>query len=374
MTDHDAGVDAGSDPRRRDPAGGPPPAFLEELAAAFRRLSPQGTAGWNFSDAFGRLERVRDDLTADRAGPSPAGTATATSGEPGDATAGRVQRGGPGIGPGGAGPAGAGPDGDGGPERGARPRIPPHRNPRVLAEAWLDTRIRFLAEGAVRRLLPPELAHESVSATVEALRFLSARVQQLEDAAAARNRPVDGLAWLVDPPALDRWAGPAVAWFGPATGPVVVGECGAGELAVALAGAGLTVRGAEPRGAVAWRAAEAGVDVHVGEVLDLLRSVPAGSLGGLVLAGVVDRVPLDQQLQLLATGTERLAPAAPVLVVGTRPDAVADGWAAVARDLLPGRPLHPETWRLLLERAGYTDVDVVQNDDAPGTYGVRGRR
>ena len=27
-----------------------------------------------------------------------------------------------------------------------------------------------------------------------------------------------------------------------------------------------------------------------------------------------------------------------------------------ARDLLPGRPLHPETWAWLLERAGATDV------------------
>jgi len=375
VTDDDAGVVGGPDPSRRVPTAGPPAAFLDELAAAFRRLSPQGSADWNFSDAFGRLEAAQGDLDREAAASKPDG------GDPGASGA----------------DAGGGPPSPAADEAGghSRSRVPANRNPRVLAEAWLDSRIRSGAEDAARRVIAVGPVHESVAATVEAFRFLAARVQRLEDAAARGTAPIDGLAWLVDPPPLDRWVDQAVLWLtdpgpggagpdgdgghgsivdGDGIGPVVVAECGTGELAVALGGAGLAVRAAEPRGTVAWQAAEAGVDVHVGQAAELLEAAPLGSLGGVVLAGVIDRVSLDQQVQLLALATDRLATGAPLLVVGTRPDAAVYGWPAVARDLVPGRPLHPETWQLLLDRAGYTDVAVVDNAAAGDTYAVRGRR
>ena len=98
---------------------------------------------------------------------------------------------------------------------------------------------------------------------------------------------------------------------------MVHGECGDGELALALMAAGLPC-GAEPRRAVAWRAAERGVDVHLGPVpRSCWPSVPAGTLGGVVLSGVVDRLTVEDLVALLALATDRLGEGAPLVVVGT---------------------------------------------------------
>jgi hypothetical protein len=60
------------------------------------------------------------------------------------------------------------------------------------------------------------------------------------------------------------------------------------------------------------------------------------------------------------------------MIIGTRPAVVEEEWDAVARDLVPGRPLHPETWEMLLARAGYVDVTTVVGTGS--TYAVRGRQ
>ncbi len=343
MTEEKAGADDGP----TDP--GPPTAFLDELGAAFRRLRPQGSANWNFSDAFGRLEQVRDDL--DRSGPAEAPGAAIPGAHPVPENVGRKTATG-------------------------RLRLPADRNPRVLLDTWFEDRVSVAAAEAARRVVVEGPVQESVSATVEALRFLAARLERLERAADRRDGAVDGLAWLVEPPETARWLDPVRRWLGQPAGPVVVGECGAGELAVGLASAGLAVRGIEPRGSVAWAAAEAGVDVMAGEVLDRLGSVPTASLGGLVLTGVVDRAPLEGQLELLELAADRLMPGGGLAVIGTRPDPAVEGWHAVARDLLPGRPLHPETWQLLVGRAGFSEVAPLEGPpaDAGVTFAIGGRR
>ncbi len=326
-----SGAQSTPDPDRKSESTlAPSPAFLADLAAAFRRLRPQGTDRWNFSAAFGRLEEVAvPDPPPPPPPPPPA-------------------------------PRGA-----------VREAADRHVLSRV--EPWIATRAAAAAGEATREELRKGLGavRDGFTAAVEALRFLAARVEALEGRRDRRDDPVDGMAWLVEPPATDEWAVAAVEWLGSAPGPVVVGECGA-AVARALADAGVSVRVAEPRGAVAWGAGEAGLEVHVGSVGELLESVPAGSLGGVVLAGVVDRVPVDEQVGLLATATDRLGDGGALLVVGTHPAAVEEEWDAVARDLVPGRPLHPETWVVLLTRAGYADVEVAAGTGR--TYVVRGRR
>jgi hypothetical protein len=318
-------------PQSSDPAGSPPPGFLAELGAAFRRHRPQGTARWNFSDAFTRLEKVAVPDPPSAPSPPPP-----------------VQRG------------------------AVREAADRHVLSRI--EPWIAARAASAAGDATREELRKGLGavREGFAAVVEALRFLAARVEDLEGRRDRRDHPVDGMAWLVEPPATDEWAATAVEWMGASAGPVVVGECGSGAVARALAGAGASVRAAEPRGAVAWEAGEIGLDVHVGSVRELLESFPSGSLGGVVLAGVVDRMPVDEQVGLLATATDRLDGGGALMVIGTRPEAVDERWGVVARDLVSGRPLHSETWEVLLARAGYTEVGTVIGTGS--TYVVRGRR
>jgi hypothetical protein len=317
------------------------------LVEAFHRLRPQGSARWNFSDAFGRLESL---FGAGRSAPS---DVVATDGAAmRDADAAR------------------------------QPTSLAHRVfDRTVADRlqrWIDERAAEAARGAAEEVLGEGLASVAggFDATIEAFRFLAARVEGLEDSVGARRAPVDGMAWLVTPPDLSGWAGPVSRWVAAnrAEGVVVHGECGDGTLAAALVAEGLSVRGAEPRGAVAWDAAGHGVDVHLGSVEELLDSVGSGSLGGLILSGVVERLALDDLVHLLETVTDRLGEGAALVVVSTSPDAVATGWDAVARDLVPGRPLHPETWALLLGRAGYEEVGALDGPGGTTTYAVAGRR
>ncbi|MGH9081731.1 MAG: hypothetical protein ACRDWN_00155, partial [Acidimicrobiales bacterium] len=226
----------------------PSSAFFDELGAAFRRLRPQGGHRWNFGGAFRQLETVV------RRGVRLAGD--------------------------GAGGNGTAPDG--------RDETPRTQLDRAVARV-VAGRLDGAARRVVRETVGPPLAdvHEALDATTEAFRFLSARIDALEDATARRRMPVDGMAWLVPAPDLAPWTERVVGWLSPAAGhgEVLVGECGDGALPGALAAAGLRVRAAEPRGTVAWGAAARGVEVHVGPVGELLASQPSGSVGGLVLAG-----------------------------------------------------------------------------------------
>lgn len=335
--------------------------FAGELAAAFRRLRPQGSARWNFSAAFARLEERFGSRQAVSGSP-PGAEVDATAAPNGTAE--------------------GTPDSTVGGEPG---RSPLHR----LADRYLIGRLRpwvtdqavAAASRATRETLADErrTTADGFDAAIEAFRFLGARVEQLEDAAVRRSAPVDAVASLAVQPQLGAWTGPVIAWLieTGASGVVLHGECGDGELVGAMVEAGIEARGMEPRGDIAWLAADRGARVEVGEVPDLLRSQPPGSLGGLVLSGVVDRVPVDDLVALVSTSVSLLAPGAGLVVVGTRADAAATGWDAVARDLLPGRPLHAETWELLLARAGFVDVGRLTpgpgGDDLP-TYAVRARK
>ena len=92
------------------------------------------------------------------------------------------------------------------------------------------------------------------------------------------------------------------------------------------------------------------------EVGDELATCSPASLGGLVLSGVVDRVPLHALVSLLQRSREALALGAPIIVVASDPERSFGRGDAVARDLVHPRPLHAGTWSVLLQRAGFVSV------------------
>ena len=110
---------------------------------------------------------------------------------------------------------------------------------------------------------------------------------------------------------------------------------------------------------------QAGADVYaigVGEevVLDHLQVVDDGALGGLVLAGAVDRGPLGMQLAILDRALAVLAPGGRLAIVGTDPAAWGQADPVLA-DLSPGRPLHAETWVHLLDQRGVAGAQIARS-------------
>ena len=304
---HDANQGEGPDGAPEDLAPDDQARAAEALHQAFTRLAPQGSDAWNFLAAFTHL--------GDRYGPyHPGASALSDALESERRVGGRR------------------------PSRLDRLRPGRHGAERV-------------PEGGKTEL------DEAMGHVVEALRFLSARVATLEARLAAQDRPVDGAAWLVPARELGPWAGPVAAHVIACTpgGDIVHADCGEGALLEALAARGAAAHGVEPRGAVALRALENGCSVTICEVSEYLAGGPAGSLGGVVLSGVVDRLPLHELLPLLGQCRRALAHGAPLVLVS---ELVVAGVTREppAVDLVDGRPLHAATWELLLERSGFVEV------------------
>ena len=348
------GTDTPADTPADTPEGAVPPTDSDltpeerALLAGFDRLSPQGSLRWGFDDAMRRIENPDPD-----AGPG----AAPFKGLPGDLW-----------------------------ERGRTARIG-QRFVGDVAGVMADV----LAADA--RAVAVTAAASGNVAVWDALRYLSARVEQLE----ARVDPL-GLAaaeWPVPVADPAEWADRVVSWLPPSgPAPVVVGESGDGRVLAALVADGRRVVGIEPRGESVWRSlvppgpavtdgaggesarAESGgvesggvesagvesagvapAEVVLAEVADHLGTLPTAGAAAVVLVGCVDRADRAVQIGLLADAYRVVRPGGTVVILATDQQAWSEALSPPARDLLPGHPLHPETWSLLLRRLGAVDVE-----------------
>jgi hypothetical protein len=292
--------------------GGSPGPDEAELLAAFDRLRPQGGLQWGFDDAMRRISR-----------PETGSSVAPWNGLPDDLW-----------------------------ERGRSA---------LIGRRFAGDVTRVLADllAADARTAAAAAAAGVNVATWDALRYLAARVDLLE----ARLDPARLEAAELPTKAPDPadWVGVIGSWLGPPDPgfPVVVGESGDGTLVGAVQAAGHRVLAVEPKGESAWAsltlpAAGEGppTEVVLGEVLDHLGTIPDHSCAGVVLAGCVDRVDLAAKVGLLGEALRVIRAADPVVILTVDQSAWDQGLSHPARDLAPGRPLHPETWSLLLRRSG----------------------
>ncbi len=292
----------------------------EELLAAFDRLRPQGSLRWGFDDA---MRRVANSDSQAAAGTTP------WEGLPDDLW-----------------------------ERGRSARI----GRRFVGDV-AGVLAGLLAADA-RRVADAAVAGVN-AANWDALRYLAARVELLE----ARVDPVDLEVADLSVPAPDtgEWGEAVGSWLGPDDpgSTVVVGELGDGAVLDALRQAGRRVCGVDPRGVSFWEAfARAGAEgqpdgagrpapeLVFGEVAERLATMPDGTAGGVVLSGCVDRLDLAGKIGLVHQAVRATEAGGAVVLLVTDQSAWDRSLPLPARDLLPGRPLHPETWLLLLRRAG----------------------
>ncbi len=298
-------------------------AAVEALRAAFTRLQPQGNDAWNFLAAFTHL--------GDRYGPYKPGASDLSR---------QMETSDPG-------PMG-------------RPGTWKQRLRQEVA-----SRSAGLggggSSGAGASGVQSEL-EQAMAQVVEAFRFLSARVRTLEERLAFEDRPLEGAAWLVPAQELGPWVDPVAARIVEANpgGEVLHADCGAGHLVESLEQSGVLAYGVEPRGSVALGALERGCRIQITEVADELAGRAPSSLGGLVLSGVVDRLPLHAVVSLLARARVVLALGAPIVIVASDPEKNGSWSHALAQDLLHPRPLHAEAWELLLQRAGFVSVSSLE--------------
>ena len=193
---------------------------------------------------------------------------------------------------------------------------------------------------------------------VDAVRVLGRHVQALETTTGHTARAHDEAARLPVTDAGTEWTDGIVDALRGVDGRVLVAECGTGDLLAALGAAGLDAYGVEPRPAPADTAAARGLEVRADDLTTHLHAVGIGELAGAVLTGVVDRSAPGELLELVDLLAERLRPGAVLAVVSRGPTTPVRGSDAVAADLAPGLPVHPETWSYLLDVHGFATVAV----------------
>lgn len=293
----------------------------QELLEAFARLAPEGSAEWNFESSMRRLSTPAERPTW--VGP--------WSGLPADLW-----------------------------ERGRATKASERVMGDVIKVVAQDlTDYTQQAVDELRRFVP------EASAVDAAIRSLAARVERLERTADPLGiRPTE-----FDLPATDarEWARAVPAWLDGGSGlPVVVGELSDRSVLDALADAGVVVEGVDPRGAVFWAAEEAAAaqpDAHraqftLRDVVDHLDGLASSSRSGVVLSGCIDRASLAEKLALVDAALAALTPGGTLVLLVADQQAWDAAIDLVSRDLLPGRPFHPDTWAVVLAHRGMADVEV----------------
>jgi len=193
---------------------------------------------------------------------------------------------------------------------------------------------------------------------VGAVRVLGHHVAALETVTGHAARAHQEVARLpVASPARD-WNDAVVGALREVAGRVLVAECGTGDLLAALVAAGIDTYGVEPRLASADAAAARGLEVRADDLVTHLHAVQTDDLAGAVLVGAIERATPGELLELVELLVDRLAPGAVLVVISRGPTAPVRGPEAVAADLAPGRPVHPETWSYLLDARGFETVEV----------------
>jgi hypothetical protein len=234
----------------------------------------------------------------------------------------------------------------------------------VPGVAYVKRALRKLMAWYVRFLAAQVTAF--AGAITRAVRLLSERVDTIETVTVlAADRTLAEIRDRRAGPDLSVWTEVVVAELSRASGRVLHAEAGSGQLLAALNEAGADAYGVEPSERLVMEASRAGIDVRADEALVHLRALPSGSLGGLVLSGAIDALPLGEVLEIADRAAIVVAPRGTAIILSA--GAIAD---PVIADLAPGRPLHAETWAHLLRERGFTDVTT----HGDGPYAVVARQ
>ena len=237
----------------------------------------------------------------------------------------------------------------------------------VLASTQSAQPLVGQAKRVIRKAIIWEVRHVAsqvsafASAMARATRLLARRVDALEQVVPppARLRALGAAAAPLD---VDVWGPTVVEVLAGARGRVLHAESGDGSLVVALTAGGLDAYGVDPLD----QAAPAGAEVRTDDVADHLAALPDGGLGGLVLSGCVERLPLGALAALAEQAAVKVAPGASVVVLSTDPRVWEVGRSPVDADLAAGRPLRAETWCHLLAAQGL-DARVAAEQPVPAS-------
>jgi hypothetical protein len=136
---------------------------------------------------------------------------------------------------------------------------------------------------------------------------------------------------------------------------------------------GEDAEGVEPDGELAAAAAADERPVRHADPVAFLAASPAGSVDGILVTDLVERLDGDDLVALAGAIEHALAPGGVAIVEGLDPAALGDE-GAFWRDPGRRRPVHPDAVRMALESAGLGSTAVEEHGAADGGEGSAPRR
>jgi SAM-dependent methyltransferase len=134
--------------------------------------------------------------------------------------------------------------------------------------------------------------------------------------------------------------------------------CGRGEFLDLLRERGVTARGIDLNDSMVEICREKGLQADQADALAYLRAQPAGSLGGVFAAQVVEHLEPGYLTHLLDAAFDALRPGSPIVLETINPACWFAFFESYVRDITHVRPLHPDTLRFLLVATGFQRVGV----------------
>jgi len=134
--------------------------------------------------------------------------------------------------------------------------------------------------------------------------------------------------------------------------------CGRGEFLALLKERGVRARGIDVNDSMVEVCRQKGLDASKADALGYLRAQPAGSLGGLLAAQVVEHLDPAYLTNLLDAAYAALRPGAPIVLETINPACWFAFFESYVRDITHVRPLHPDTLKFLLQASGFGGVEI----------------
>ena len=141
-------------------------------------------------------------------------------------------------------------------------------------------------------------------------------------------------------------------------GPVLELGCGRGEFLVLLKEAGIEAQGVDGNREMVHACRDKGVQAEVGDLVTVLADRPAGSVGGIFAAQVIEHLPPALLRKVLADGYRVLRPKGRIILETVNPTSVIALVESFYRDLTHQKPLHPETLDFLMRAVGFSEVTI----------------
>lgn len=192
------------------------------------------------------------------------------------------------------------------------------------------------------------------SAVSRSLHILDDQLQEIQRELSSQQRPLSQIVEMPDSHNQDAWWVKELKSQLPVDpGRVLHSACGNGWLVKALNEIGVNAYGVDPRPGKVDETATNGLDIRQDEITHHLRSVGRGSLGCLVLTGIVDGMESMQRNELIDLINESLSPDATLFIHSMTTTAWALEDMPIEVDLCQGHPLRAKTWIGLLSPLGY---------------------